>query len=355
MTEELGIFQVTDPKHLEAIENLLGSKGTFVEMAEILGLDKAVDFQGTNLRGVDFTGSDLRGFDFTGADLRGSHGVNLAYDHTTRLENADVQESPFGYIALERAVRHKNAGFDREYDKLKNSYWSDQLPYITDRIKASSDRKDVQLMAMRLFVDAKDNVVRGDMIRALDFADMDRDYFLSFLLHVCATRKEPVVITAAIDALGGFRNLRPAFDTLLALTSHESELVKVAAYETLVRSRYLEEARDVIVQKLADYSSPLVRQAIARGIAPMVGRYGRAIMAYQPFSKTIGFKQILTERDMYGVANHVGGSFRGETFDQVFEQAYILAYILLDMRVILRLENESRRDSLLRHHSRRKP
>ena len=112
MTEELGLLQISDPKHLEAIENLLASKGTFAEMADTLGLDKATDFQWTNLRGVDFTNSDLRGFDFTGADLRGSHGVNLAYDHTTRLENADVQDSPFGYITLERSVQKDSVEFD---------------------------------------------------------------------------------------------------------------------------------------------------------------------------------------------------------------------------------------------------
>ena len=189
---------------------------------------------------------------------------------------------------------------------------------------------------MRLFVDADDNVVRGDMIRALNFAGMDRDDYLSFLLHVCSTRREPVVLVAAIDALSAFRHHRSVFDTLLALTSHDSEMVKVATWNKLVRSRHLEEARDVIAEKLSASASPLVRQAIARGLAPSVGTYGQTIMAYEPFAKKIGFRDVLGTSDFLDVAYNVSKG-RKDIVTQVRSEAQMIAEGLADLGVPIRI------------------
>lgn len=169
MNDDFGFIQVSEPRHIAAIEGLLASKGTFVTMADGLSLDRETDFQRSDLRGVDFTNSDLRGFNFSGADLRGSFGLNITFDETTRLDGADVDSSPFSHVLLERSVRGKDAGFEREYDLLRKAYWADQLPYVVDRIKRSNSPVDARLMAMRLITDAKSSVVRGDMVRALGY------------------------------------------------------------------------------------------------------------------------------------------------------------------------------------------
>ena len=306
MIEELGVIPVEGRRRAGAIEELVAAQGSFVDFVAVLGLDKQIDFQGSDLRGVDFTNSDLRGFDFSGADLRGSYGLNIALDDTTRFDDADVGSSPFGHVVLQRAITRRNPRFEREYKLLRSAYWADQFPAVYAKIKAADDPTEARLMAMRLFTDSNDAVVRGDMVRVLAGGGLDSDEYCDFLLNVCATRNETPILLAAIDVMASrFKDRRSVFDTLLALTFHPKEQVQVAAFGAIVRSSFFASSRDVVARRLAVGVPPLARGELARRLGPRVAPHGKAIMDYEPFVRAISLDQRLTHRDYEEVALHV--------------------------------------------------
>jgi hypothetical protein len=58
--------------HAERVHAVLNSRSTsFLELAELAGLNPAKSFRHANLRNLDLSGLDLTGFDFTGADMTG--------------------------------------------------------------------------------------------------------------------------------------------------------------------------------------------------------------------------------------------------------------------------------------------
>lgn len=67
----------------------------FLELCKRAGLDTKKDLRYSDLDKVDFTGCDLRGCDLTGASLRNATGVQVIWDKTTIMTDADLEGSIF--------------------------------------------------------------------------------------------------------------------------------------------------------------------------------------------------------------------------------------------------------------------
>jgi hypothetical protein len=93
MTKSRLSLPVANIASIEAVMNAPTS--LFGELVQIASLDPVKDFRFADLSGTDFSNTDLRGFDFTGADLTAAMGVDVTWDHTTILIDADIAGSIF--------------------------------------------------------------------------------------------------------------------------------------------------------------------------------------------------------------------------------------------------------------------
>jgi len=105
-----------------AAQFLLFDDRNFIAQARFLGLDLKRDFRHSDLSGVDFTDCDLRGYDFSGSDLRGATGVDVKWDGSTVLANAQIDDSLFEYEVTKRRFFEANASSSREVSSLSRAF-----------------------------------------------------------------------------------------------------------------------------------------------------------------------------------------------------------------------------------------
>src|SRR5438552_575969 len=80
----------------------------FNAQTEFLRLDPRSDFRNADLYGADLSNSNLCGYDFTGSDLRGATGVNVLWDDSTILKDAETGSSVFAYSLNRDEYLEKN-------------------------------------------------------------------------------------------------------------------------------------------------------------------------------------------------------------------------------------------------------
>lgn len=85
----------------EQIEN-------FADQIKYLDLDPKKDFRYSDLSFMSFGDCDLRGFDFTGSNLTGVTGTGAKWDHTTKLDDANLTASIFSYYQHSQAYFESN-------------------------------------------------------------------------------------------------------------------------------------------------------------------------------------------------------------------------------------------------------
>ena len=117
----------------------------FTDLVKKYAMDPKKDFMHANLSGVDFSFCDITGYSFYGSDLTNCTGVDVTFDQSTIIENADVDGSFFQYEYL---IRRRTE--DKRFNSRKNNIAQDELhkaEFISDVIKDINSSEDDALIA----------------------------------------------------------------------------------------------------------------------------------------------------------------------------------------------------------------
>jgi hypothetical protein len=216
----------------------------FIKLVDALGLDRRRDLRHVDLSGVDFSDCDLRGCDFTGSDLRGAMGSNVVWDETTVLSGANVDRSLFSQALTKRDIALRFPELGREYVRLVKSYWTDQTLWVMDALaEKRKNQAERQALAMALYFEAKDGIVRKTILEFLVFGKGDRNARIDFLAHLINLPAQPVDATvSSVAMLGQLLKSDPDGALMLvgiAESQHRPARVRAAALRALLQNDHV--------------------------------------------------------------------------------------------------------------------
>lgn len=242
----------------------------FVRMIDALGMDRRRHFRFVDLSGVDFTDCDLRGFDFTGADLRGASGRNVSWDDTTIFTGADIDRSLFAYDLARQDIIARNPELGLEYAKVKRAYWTDQALWVMDTLGGDAKNPvERQALAMALYFDATDAVVRNTILQYIIMGTTAREARMAFLMRIMTDRETSV--DAIVSALRLYGKILRDDQEVAAL------LVAIAEDERTDRAVKIEALRAVLENRFAlKHNRPILMLIREIGDTDLENRYIRA-------------------------------------------------------------------------------
>lgn len=255
----------------------------FGELSRYLGLDKSLDFRYSNLRGVDFSCSDLRGYDFQGADLRSSFGVDVQFDDTTNIDEADVQGSFFAVFGRERLLFSADSDAQRLYRTLRDGDPYEVSAWIHARYGGRSEQHPLlrrvtdevaSILCQKLISDDIDLTKRADLFYNLRSISRSRSVLREVILSILAKKSDDEsVITKFIRvSAGSFPNDPTIGQAVFNLCRAKSPSVREHAFIALSRSQValanLHEVRSLFCAR----ENTIVRKTILRAGAIRLGR-----------------------------------------------------------------------------------
>lgn len=263
-----------DIKRLEAVEKAQGDN--FIQLIELLGLDRKADLKHGDFSGVDFSDCDLRGCDFTGSDLRGTTGRNVAWDETTILASAELDRSVFGPQPQRREnLTQRLPELGIEYARIKRAYWSDQAMWAMDSLnRGIKNHVERQALAMALYFDATDQVVRNTILQYVMFST-GPEARLEFLHKILTDLGTPT--DAIANALRTFGRLlhqdEPAALLVLGIAEDPStpRIVGIEATRAVLGSRFALKHNRRLYRLVRDYGDATLDNLYIRAFAGAVG------------------------------------------------------------------------------------
>lgn len=296
----------------QAAAAIADSEGDFLQLVELLRLDKANDFVFSNLRGVDFTGSDLRGFDFSGADLRDSFGADVLFDHTTILTNADVHGSCFATYKRERDLFSAVPNAERMYEALKSGDTYEVSEWIHSRFSGNdgrpaflreADDETAAILCQKLLTDDIDLTKRSDLFHHLTSIAVSTNGLRELLLEVIARHVGNVpVVTKFITIAGNLYREDPLIcQTFLKLTTSVNENIREAVFGTFAGTRFFVDHLPQLEEAFLSRENRNIRQRFLRSAGISLGRSAlstinlQAAMTDVPLDQILDFHELLDE------------------------------------------------------------
>lgn len=246
----------------------LRERASFSELVAFLGLDPKCDLRHADLAYIDLSNSDIRGYDFTGSILRGAVGVNVRFDSTTRLAEADVTDSLFGYEVQKAKFFKAHPQLVDQVGILSNDYWANTIIRIANLLEAGSDREAGLHIARAVFDEAKNSSVRFDiLLRILSVTD-PRDH-KNFLFSLLARGLDDSRLLRPVLGVlkSNFMGDLDAFNVMLKFLSHEDKSIQHLAISAVFLSKHFFQALPEIRERALSSNNPMVRRALVGRLA----------------------------------------------------------------------------------------
>lgn len=248
----------------------------FVRLMDTLGMDRRKDFRFVDLSGVDFTNCDLRGFDFSGSDLRGTSGRNVTWDETTIFTGADVDRSLFSYDLARQEIVARLPELGLEYAKIRRAYWTDQSIWVMDTLKGGvKNAAERQALAMALYFDATDAVVRNTILQYLIMGTWAREARLDFLMRIMTDRATSVdAVVAALRLFGKTLRDDEQVATLLVSVAEDERTdraVKREAVSAALENRFILRHHQQVLRLIRDMGDTDLENRYIRAFARSLG------------------------------------------------------------------------------------
>lgn len=221
--------ELITPNVLELSARFLSFENTnFNAHVQLLSLDPTADFRFADLSGVDFTNSDVRGYDFTGADLQGATGVNVRWDKTTILDQANIGDSLFSYRLARDRFLADNPAIARQVTRLKNDYWCNTILGVEKLLRDKKNRHGIRI-ARAVFDETSDTVVRSNVLLFMRLTVDSGEEHRQFIYNIFASHAEQTnVIVAGIRALNAlYSDQKANLNIFMAYLNHKDALVEL--------------------------------------------------------------------------------------------------------------------------------
>jgi hypothetical protein len=241
---------------------------SFSEQVVFLGLDPKHDLRHSDLSYIDLSNSDVRGFDFAGANLHGATGVNVRWDSTTGLTDADTSDSLFAYSVDKQRFFNANPHLAERVGLLANDYWANTIIRVAEMLQSSKHRDESLRVARAVFEDSKDPTVRSDLLSHMINVTNVNDH-KTFIYHLLSrASQDPTILRPALNALKSFYlNDLDAFNMMLKYLSHPDKPIQNFALSGIIRSahffRAFAEVRDLVLHS----NNPMMRRTLVGRIA----------------------------------------------------------------------------------------
>jgi len=251
----------------------------FVAQTEFLGLDPRSDFRQADLFCVDFSNSDIRGYDFTGSDLRGATGINVKWDQTTILKDAETASSVFAYAQARDAYFRNHPDLAEQVQRLSKEHWTHTILEVADLLDRKKVNPDSLWVAKSLFDATKSLPVRSNILYFMSPASDDPEQHKDFIYNICARYSdEPPVIKSAIRTLNAlYLSDIGVVNVLGSFLDHSDIAIRNEALKGILSSRYFSRASPKLLQyTIACGDSLLRRRFVGRAARAMGPEYVRA-------------------------------------------------------------------------------
>lgn len=262
-----------DVKRLEAVDKAQGDN--FIQLINLLGLDRRIDLKHRDFSGVDFSDCDLRGCDFSGSDLRGTTGRNVIWDETTILTSADLDRSVFAREPKRPDIAYRLPELGREYARIRRAYWTDQAMWAMDSLKENiKNPVERQALAMALYFDATDGFVRNTILQFVIFGG-DKEARLEFLNKIMT---DPAIsaeaLASALQTFGRIlRQDEQVAVTLLEVAEDAATLPAVAkeAVRAALQNRFILRHNRRVYGLVHESRDPELENLYIRAFASAIG------------------------------------------------------------------------------------
>jgi hypothetical protein len=305
---------------LEKAYSFLNYESTrFNDQVEFLELDPLKDFRFADLSGFDFSNADLRGFDFTGADLRDTTGVNVQWNETTLLSEADTTNSLFAYQRERDEFLRDNPEAAETVRKLTKEYWTKAILGVQKVLEqGKSNPQPAIKIAKAVFDQTSDTVVKSNILYFMRLLSDTPEDHKNFIFNIFATHShETSILISAVRALVSlYRNDLAVQKLLLRCLEHSDETIRSEALKGLLSSKHIKQIFDKVLQHVIDLNQSYLRRKLLGQIAKIAGsRYVQATTDHM-IKNSIDFVEPITERRVYEIAKQ---SLVKEKFERISE------------------------------------
>jgi hypothetical protein len=276
----------------------------FGQLLKLAGINPKTDLRHADLSHVDFSDSDLRGFDFTGCDLRGSIGVNVEWDDTTRLTDADVSDSLFAYVTDRKRFFQENPEHLEKVGMLVGEYWANAIVQVANMLHESEDRAASLQIARAVFEETKDPTVRSDILLHMGVANPSKEDHKAFIYHLLAKRgKDRTVLRPALSALRyQYLDDLDAFNAMLKFVTNPDPQVQLYALTGVMSSRHFFNALDEIHDLVLVSKNPMMRRAFVGRIARRELGQSAALLEDDAVVNFIDFREEVSNKKLIAMA-----------------------------------------------------
>lgn len=283
---------------LELAARFLSSEETnFCEQAKILGLDPTTDFRHADLSYLDVSNSDLRGFDFTGADLRGTIGVNVLWDSTTTLLDAETDDSLFAYAIERENYFRSNVEQAERVERLAGDYWANTIINIATLLESEKDRAASLQIAKAVFEDTRNATVRFSILLHMGAVTDTREEQKAFIYNMLAKfGNDPSALRPALGTLQHqYAHDLDAFNMMLKFLEHPDGQVSAAATSGVLSSSHFFSAFNEIRASVLKSRNPVARRALVGRLARNELRGGALLLEDDIIVNYVDFNEAISE------------------------------------------------------------
>lgn len=279
----------------------------FVRLIDTLGMDRRKDLRFVDLSGVDFTNCDLRGFDFTGSDLRGTSGRNVTWDETTIFTGADVDRSVFSYDLARQEIVTRLPELGREYARIRRAYWTDQSIWVMDTLKSGiKNAAERQALAMELYFDATDDVVRNTILQYLIMGTTAREARLDFLMRIMTDRETSIAaVMSALRLFGKTLRDDDQVATLLVAVAEDERTdpaVKQEAIRAALENRFILKHHRQVLRQIRDMGETDLENRYIRAFARSLGQDYLTVVSEGRPQGGLTFRDVIDLERVRGIA-----------------------------------------------------
>ncbi|MBR1200019.1 pentapeptide repeat-containing protein [Bradyrhizobium sp. AUGA SZCCT0158] len=241
----------------------------FHEQIKFLGLNPKTDFRHADLSYMDFSHSDLRGFDFTGADLRGTIGVNVRWDSTTKLFDAETADSLFAYAIQRQDYFRSNVEQAERVERLATDYWANTIITIATMLESEKDKAASLQIAKAVFEDTKNSTVRFSILMHMGAVTDSREEQKAFIYNLLAKfGDDPSVLRPALSTLRyQYFNDLDAFNMMVKFLDHSDSQVRSAAVSGVLSSSHFFSSLKEVWDPIVTSTNPMARRALVGRVA----------------------------------------------------------------------------------------
>jgi hypothetical protein len=307
LKDSITFNEIVAPEIVKLADQFLSySNDNFCAQVEFLNLDPKLDFKNADLCGVDFSESDIRGFDFTGSDLRGATGINVQWDSSTILANAETDSSIFSYRLSSDRFFAGRPHLAERVRRLTNEYWTKAVLGVEEILTSGKGNTDSIWIAKAVFDETRDIVVKSNVLFFMRKVSDSPEDHKNFVFNVFARHSgQTNVLVSAIRTLNAlYRNDIGALNLLVRCLNHPEPRIRSEALNGILASIHLKSVLDRVRQLVIASDNSILRRKFLGCVARMAGReYVTAAMDTE-INNFIDFNEVISKRKLHVMAQN---------------------------------------------------